>query len=527
MTEFDYSTRPFDRSITRWTPDTRYTATQAVIIPGGKTAICNTSHISGQAYSGANWTEEGSSGGSLVFISVKDSGAVGDGVTDDTAAINAALASVPAGGGIVYFPAGDYVVSSSVLVRIEGTLIWGAGTGNRIGGTQGSIGSRIRAKVGLTGSVVQVQRVADDRPLHGVSIQNITIDGNNIGTGVDGLIFRVNMGSMFNVHIWNCTGNALRVRGYSSPSWDTYDTRIAFCLFGYSSGAGIYLDNNSADLHITNCISLSNQDGMQVIGGSSQQVTACHFYGNTRNNIFFNGSGSRSKFANCKIEGSNQHLVVIDTTTAGYSDIQFTGCGFSTIDQSQTNNTWDYVLILGPSGNGAGRTEFSGCTFSLKGGSSIKARYGINLSTSAAQTTVISGCNFGPASHWGTAPLNNASNSSLQQYVRNNSGLGDIYIANVQTTSYTLTADDAIANTVVEMNSASGVVVTVPPNAQPGFMKGNQVRVTQVGAGQITFSPGAGVTLRTPRSLTSRAQWSTVVLRQRATNEWVLEGDLT
>lgn len=49
------------------------------------------------------------------FVSVKDFGAVGDGVTDDTAAINAAISARNAsGGGVVYFPAGTYRVKSSI-----------------------------------------------------------------------------------------------------------------------------------------------------------------------------------------------------------------------------------------------------------------------------------------------------------------------------------------------------------------------------------------------------------------------------
>jgi hypothetical protein len=48
------------------------------------------------------------------YVSVKDFGAVGDGVTDDTAAINAAIQAVgDAGGGLVLVPAGRYLVSNS------------------------------------------------------------------------------------------------------------------------------------------------------------------------------------------------------------------------------------------------------------------------------------------------------------------------------------------------------------------------------------------------------------------------------
>lgn len=56
--------------------------------------------------------------------SVKDFGATGDGVTDDTSAINAALDT----GGEIFFPAGDYLISGQ-LTPPSNTTIRGAGVG--------------------------------------------------------------------------------------------------------------------------------------------------------------------------------------------------------------------------------------------------------------------------------------------------------------------------------------------------------------------------------------------------------------
>ena len=53
------------------------------------------------------------------FVSVKDFGAVGDGVTDDTTAINNALAL----GGCVIFPSGTYLVSTINLTTIKTTIL--------------------------------------------------------------------------------------------------------------------------------------------------------------------------------------------------------------------------------------------------------------------------------------------------------------------------------------------------------------------------------------------------------------------
>jgi glucan 1,3-beta-glucosidase len=50
------------------------------------------------------------------FISVRDAGAKGDGTTDDTAALNAALALAAASGKVLFFDYGQYVVTSTIYV---------------------------------------------------------------------------------------------------------------------------------------------------------------------------------------------------------------------------------------------------------------------------------------------------------------------------------------------------------------------------------------------------------------------------
>lgn len=94
-----------------------------------------------------------------------------------------------------------------------------------------------------------------------------------------------------------------------------------------------------------------------------------------------------------------------------------------------------------------------------------------------------------------------------------------------QSGSYTLALADA--GTAVETTSATGVNITVPPNSSVAFPVGTVVELLQYGAGQITVVAGAGVTIRTASSLTSRAQYSLLSLRKRATDEWVLSGDST
>ncbi len=117
------------------------------------------------------------------------------------------------------------------------------------------------------------------------------------------------------------------------------------------------------------------------------------------------------------------------------------------------------------------------------------------------------------------------------QFLRYNSGAGtatwepaDVVVANTQTASYTLVLADA--GKVVEMNVASGNTLSVPPNSTVAFPVGTTVEVYQMGAGQTTITAGAGVTLRARNGAKTASQYATAALRKRATDEWVVVGDV-
>lgn len=99
-------------------------------------------------------------------------------------------------------------------------------------------------------------------------------------------------------------------------------------------------------------------------------------------------------------------------------------------------------------------------------------------------------------------------------------------LQNTQTASYTLVITDV--GRPVEMNVASACTLTVPPNSSVPFAIGDTLEVLQYGAGQVTITPGAGVTLRSDGGkLKTNAQYASATLRKRATDEWIVAGDLT
>ena len=93
-------------------------------------------------------------------------------------------------------------------------------------------------------------------------------------------------------------------------------------------------------------------------------------------------------------------------------------------------------------------------------------------------------------------------------------------------TTYTLVLTDD--GKVVEMNNASANTLTVPPNSSVAFPVGAQILVLQTGAGQTTLAAGAGVTVNSKDgNLKLSARWCAATLIKRATDSWLLVGDLT
>ena len=62
-----------------------------------------------------------------IYINVKDYGALGNGTTDDTVAIQNAINANP--GRVIYFPAGKYLITSAITISTSGTKIFGESMG--------------------------------------------------------------------------------------------------------------------------------------------------------------------------------------------------------------------------------------------------------------------------------------------------------------------------------------------------------------------------------------------------------------
>ena len=104
--------------------------------------------------------------------------------------------------------------------------------------------------------------------------------------------------------------------------------------------------------------------------------------------------------------------------------------------------------------------------------------------------------------------------------------INELQLNTINSSNHTLVLSDA--GKLIEVSSASAQTVTIPPYSSVAFPIGTQILVTQLGNGQVSIAPGAGVTLNSKdgnRKLS--ATHCGVTLIKTRTDTWVAFGDLT
>lgn len=170
-----------------------------------------------------------------MYVNVKDFGALGDGVADDTAAIKAAIAA--AGTGVVSFPRGTYLLASTIALTTAVSLV---GEGAGAADSPGSALTTIRY-TGSTGEMLTYLQV------YGAKVVGIRLDGNNKAShGI--YADRLRNSTIDNVVIANCTavGLVLTTKGTTLHENSMFnkvrDLHVSGCPIG------VVLDGDQANL---------------------------------------------------------------------------------------------------------------------------------------------------------------------------------------------------------------------------------------------------------------------------------------
>lgn len=277
------------------------------------------------------------------IYSVKDFGAIGDGVANDTAAVQLAITAMPSTGGMLYFPAGIYLVST--LAINKQMLIQGAGMFS--GGTWIVASGAANKVFNVTTSSVTIRDLLIDKNVTQSGGAYIYCDTASSIVNIENVYM---LGWYRGVHfagVGNITMRHLRLTaGVATTGMGIrIDSGLAIFLEdvlvqnanGSEAYAGISV-TNCGDITMVGCSFIENLYGMAIETGNGQNATSiyatnCFFDNNSNNGLLIkpthaSSSSHRMTFAQCWFSSSGASGVLLDTSAvAGAIDgIEFIGC---------------------------------------------------------------------------------------------------------------------------------------------------------------------------------------------------------
>jgi hypothetical protein len=169
----------------------------AIPTPPPGLIIYNTDRNKYEFFSGLRWGQLGG----MPWYNVLDYGAKGDGTTDDTAAIQAAIDACAAnGGGTVYFPPGTYKITNTITVKKKVNLV-----GDHSSDTFTEVSGEIAVTKLVWGSSTAGKMMITES-LWGSVMRGLLLDGNWVADqGLE--VFEAQGGLFEDIHIKHIAGN--------------------------------------------------------------------------------------------------------------------------------------------------------------------------------------------------------------------------------------------------------------------------------------------------------------------------------
>jgi len=346
--------------------------------------------------------------GVCTSVNVKDYGAVGDGTTNDAAAINAAIAAAGALGvsnrGVdVFFPAGVYAHGSTIVNNNSNVMLIGAGWQSTVLYYTASTGDNVQLGNGSSKSGSGIQHMSiwssgaktsganiNVNAMNDCLIQNFVINNCYQGILVQGASIKVwiDQGEINNT---NSTASAAGIQVTNGAAGDTYIRSIIFSN-GSAATAGIVL-TQTGHAEIINCNVTKCTTGLLINPTTSQDVSylfvehslfdSCVSYGM---NITPSAAASArvrslmfidSWFSGSTAAGSNGINITL-ASSAIVDAVSFIGCRI-------LNNQGNGVAIAA----GPNNISFTDCTIAGNGAASSNTLDGFALAANASGISIM------------------------------------------------------------------------------------------------------------------------------------------
>ena len=329
---------------------------------------------------------------SFIYYNVKDQGAVGNGTNDDTSAIQNTINLANASGGVVFLPAGKYLISTPLTMSSSNVTMQG---------TSGQ-GSVIQPSGTFSGAQV-ILMSADFTSIRDITIAyaNTTYSGNPVATGIQ--ITGARSTTLFNVYLNYIDGWAVQSSATNAIAnyWAQFINVHTFqCAQGIhiigASGSSFNMAHS-----LTNCVvdQCQNSDGVFI--EDAHDVLITNLEGSCTAGT---GSSLHIKGASAAVYVSNIDLgpapgpaaaptVLIESGTngtpkqvtfnagileGGLTGITITaGTQLRVVDCDIINNGTHGINISGATD----AVVIEGCLFNANGSTAGSARYDFNSST--------------------------------------------------------------------------------------------------------------------------------------------------
>lgn len=404
-----------------------------------------------------------------VYINILAYGGVGDGVTDNAAALNAALATITGNGGAIFFPAGKYLFSSAISFTYPSstkifslmfagvgdgasTLYWPSGNGITLNLTGGMHSFHFRDLAFTTGAAgVGTAITANDsvqlQDFPGCDVMNCVFIGDN-----DDRTKYWNIGAAINtvsgVAFYNCSffgdaatnGNGIVLGGGSATTFQIIVNLTSCSFFGGNNG--LVVGENVQGVTVNQCNFTNGQTGINVPGpapGLFQLAVDNSQFAVSQNSIIAIGT------------------IPVVTVSNSLFFVSAAGSGIF-LDTNEFFTIYGNTFGADTAGTGSAiaiGTTVGGAPSSISGNIFTSFQFGIELLVGSSNV-LINDNQFAAC----TTPISNA---GTNMYIHDNVGYNPVGAQNVSVTSnpFTYTAGSSPETVYYRNNATAGSTLSI------------------------------------------------------------------